>query len=222
MTAAAVDPAARWAATSAAPIVLHAGDVVLVRGSSWLSRQILSATRDRGEEPSVVSHVGLIQVGGALPDAEILEATGRRVVRSTMRAAYGASSSGVAIARPIALTREQLDVVLAVSARLEGRAYGFGKLPLHLLDAWLGRLVRARRTPILFRRLGRSPLPICSWHVAAAYAAIGYRFGRTGAYAAPDDIYDAILADASSWSWVLGPNLLPLSIYLKQLDPKGD
>lgn len=214
MTAAAVDPAARWAATSPAEIELHLGDVVLVRGGSWLSRQILAATRERGEEPSVVSHVGLIDRGGPLGDAEILEATGVRVTRRTMRAAYGQGGSLVAIARPAGLTSEQLARVVATSRHLEGRTYGFAKLPLHLFDAWLGRLAGARRTPVLFRRLGRSPLPICSWHVAQAYAAVGYRFGRVGPYAAPDDIYDGILADAASWAWVLGPDLAPLHLYL--------
>lgn len=208
---AAVDPAARWGATSPADVELHPADVVLVRGDAWISRQILAATRDRGEEPSVVSHVGLIDVGGPLADAQILEAAGVRVVRRTMREAYGEGGSLVAVARPTFLTAPERERLLATSRRLEGRAYGWAKLPLHLLDAWTGKALGLRRTPLVFRRLALSPLPICSWHVEQAYAVAGYRFAR---HAAPDDVYDRILADAASWSWVFGPDLAPLPLYL--------
>ena len=55
---------------------------------------------------------------------------------------------------------------------------------------------------------------VAEMHVARAFEAAGYRFGSVGPYAAPDDVYDAILADAPHWSWVIGPNLAPLSTYL--------
>lgn len=203
-----------WDQTARLPIQLYEGDVVLVRGTSWISRQILKATRDRGEEPSVVSHVGLIDVGGPLAEAEILEAVGVKVQRRTMREAYGAGSSGIAVARFIQMTPGRCAKLLRASRMLEGRRYGFLKLPLHLLDAWLGRALFLSRTPILFRKLGRSKYPICSWHVAASYGAAGYKFGRAGLYASPDDVYDHILADAGNWSWVIGPDLAPLAALL--------
>jgi len=203
-----------WDQTARLPIELHEGDVVLVRGNSWLSRQILKATRARGEEPSVVSHVGLIDVGGLLPDAEILEAVGVKVQRRTMREAYGNGSSGVAVVRPTFLSPARMGRLLRSSRKLEGQAYGFLKLPLHLLDAWIGRTLFMDRTPVLFRRIGRSHFPICSWHVAKSYLAAGYRFGQPGLYAAPDDIYDHILADSRNWSWVIGPDLAPLAALL--------
>lgn len=214
MTAAAVDPAARWAATSPAEVELAPGDVVLVRGAAWISRQILKATRELGEEPSVVSHVGLIARGGPLPLAEITEAAGVRVLRRPLAQAYGGSAALFAVARPTFLSPAALGRVLATSTRLEGRAYGWLKLPLHLLDAWTGRALGLRRTPLLFRRLAVTGLPICSWHVAQSYSVAGYRFGRAGRHATPDDIYDGILADAASWVWVLGPDLAPLHLYL--------
>lgn len=204
----------RWNATRPESLWLYPGDVVFVRGTGWVSRQILKATRELGEEPSVVSHVGLIDKSGKLPYAEILEATGLRVVRRSLAEGYGLSDSLLAIARPTFLSNAKLQKLLAASRLLEGRRYGYLKLPLHLLDAWTGRALRLRRTPVLFRRLGRSGLPICSWHVAVAYREIGYRFGLPGLYAAPDDIYDHVLADASRWSWVIGPDLLPARLAL--------
>lgn len=203
-----------WDRTARLPIELHPGDVVLVRGTSWISRQILKATRSRHEEPSVVSHVGMIDVGGALPHAEILEAVGVRVKRRTMLEAYGAGSSGIAIARPVFLTPGRCAKLLAASRRQEGETYGFLKLPLHLLDAWIGWALRMSSTPVLFRKIGKTKHPICSFHVAKSYRAAGYRFGRPGLYAAPDDIYDHILADAGNWSWVVGPDLAPLAALL--------
>ena len=84
----------------------------------------------------------------------------------------------------------------AVIVEAVGRFYGYGKLPLHLLDAVLcGRRV--------FRRLARWPLLICSWHVVKSFAAGGVTFGVPAWAAQPDDLWDWCMG-REQWRWPWG------------------
>lgn len=203
-------PAVAYHAPDVWNVALRPGDVLFVHGTSWISRQILSATRAPGEPPAVCSHVGLVDTAGTVRTAEILEAV-RKVRRTTIESAYyrhgAAEPPGIAVARCLSTTDAALERVLERSREMENRAYGWAKLPLHLLDAWYGRAVRRPTTPVLFRRLGRTRLPICSWHVALSWGVAGETFGGVGRYATPDDLHDAVLEARTRfrWGWVLGP-----------------
>ena len=153
-----VDPA-----PTSEPIVLRPCDILFVRGSSWYSRAVLWASREPGEQPSMISHVGLVDTPGTLATAEILEAV-LRVRRGTIGEFYRGKPSLLTVARPFTLSERQRKVILEKSRSMEGRAYGYGKLFLHLLDSLLGHAY-------LFRRLARSRMPICSWHLASSFAA---------------------------------------------------
>lgn len=182
-----------------AKVQLEPGDIVFVRGDGFVSNAILRLTRRRGEGPSWVSHVAIVDVGGPLLTAELLEAVGR-VRRTTIRDSYLGRDCAIAVARPRGLTERDREVLLAEVRRYEGRAYGWGKLALHFLDAALagGREV--------FRRLSNDRWPICSWLVARGYAALGWTFGAnvTVAGAQPDDIWDYCAEHPEKYAWPTG------------------
>jgi hypothetical protein len=170
-------------------------DLLFVRGSSWFARAILRATRAWGEEPTLISYVALVVAGGPAEEAVIVEAVGR-VRRGRLARFYAGREDRLSLARHRSLTADQRRRILARSHRLEGRFYGYGKLPLHLLNAVLcGRRV--------FRRLARSPLPICSWHVVKSFAAGGVRFGVPAWAAQPDDLWDWCMG-REQWRWPWG------------------
>lgn len=181
-------------------VQLQPGDILFVRGDSAVSNAIVRLSRRRGEmEAAYVSHVGIVDVAGPLLDAEILEAVGR-VRRTTIRESYLGRDCAIAVARPRGLSERDRELLLAEVRRYEGRAYGWGKIALHFLDATLcgGRVV--------FRRLGGNRWPICSWLVARGYAAIGRGFGADVSVAAaqPDDIWDFAANREEHYEWPTG------------------
>lgn len=205
----------RWRASGRQVARLLPGDVVHVSGTSWLSRRIKRATRERGEPPSLVSHSALVVTAGDIVHAEIIEAVAR-VVRRTLGAAYLESDSGIAVSRMVGLTMDQRLAIAAAAVQFDGRAYGWLKLPLHLLDSWAGRITPSGRSPYLFRRLAVTPWPICSPVVVTGYLeAIGYTFGRKPpgqVQLSPDDIHDHCISRSDQWEWPIGPSLLPLRV----------
>lgn len=190
-------------------VELEPCDVLFEAGSGWLSRQILSATREFGEEPTEVSHVGQVDKPGTILSAEILEAAGGRVRRTTIGEQYACGDHPVkiAVARP-RLSAEQRRAVLNVSRSFEGQFYGFAKLPLHLLDAWVGKALRRKVSPVWFRKLSRTRWPVCSAHVGESFSVVG-EFQGFDRFRSPDDLFDAVIRDRR-WSWPIGPSLLPL------------
>ncbi|HVS16496.1 MAG TPA: hypothetical protein VMV46_21480 [Thermoanaerobaculia bacterium] len=121
----------------ASPPLLQPCDILFVRGTSWISRAILRATRSHGEEPSFASHVALVHEEGTLETAVIVEAL-YRVRRGAIGELHGLRRVGFAAARRIGLTKGQREAILAESERLLGRPYGYGKILYHLADALLG------------------------------------------------------------------------------------
>lgn len=192
-------------------------DILFTRGVGPFSGGILWATRSRGEAPTEVSHVGLFDTAGTLATASLLEAVAR-VRRTTLPESYlkptGGPAPAVTIARCESLTPFERQKIVYYSRSMENRWYGWGKIPLHLADAAIGKLSRRKRTPVLFRRLAISPWPICSQHVPSAYAMAGIFFGLRDKYAQPDDIRDAIVEGrvAGQWTW-------PIGLELKELPP---
>lgn len=192
-------------------IRLNQADLLFCRGSGALSRAILASTRSRGEGQSEASHVAVVVDPGNLFDAEIVEAAGVRVRKTTVGEAYADGLVGLTVARPCFLSDEGREKVAAKARRLQGRPYGFGKLPLHALDTFLGWVAR-RPAPIVFRKLGVwSGRPICSVLAADAFHSVGHSFGGVPwQYAQPDDILDACKEQGPLWSWPLGDQVAPL------------
>jgi len=165
--------------------MLLSGDIVLTRGSGFVSRAIRFFTRHIGESRTKVSHVGLVVQGGMLQKAVVVEAL-RTVERHRLIDEYGGQRDEVAIYRPTRLTRAELQRIVTTANDYVGKSYGYGKIALHALD-WV------LQGAYVFRRLGRmDEYPICSWLVAHAYAAAGVHFGVDAGAASPDDIWDYV------------------------------
>ncbi|MCA9571715.1 MAG: hypothetical protein KC656_27950, partial [Myxococcales bacterium] len=180
------------------PVELRPGDVVLTRGTSWVSRLIRVASRVVGESRTQVNHVGVLATGGSLGlqgllrgsrgqvdllqgEPEIVEALAR-VVQHPFLPAYANAWSEVAVFRCEALTDEERAEVVRRAGAYVGRRYGYLQLVAHFLD-WL------LQGAFVFRRLtSTARYPICSWLVAHAYKGID-DFGTRPGGASPDDIW---------------------------------
>jgi len=161
------------------------GDIFLTRGRGFVSRAIRFFTRHLGESRTMVNHVGMVVLTGSPQTAVVVEAL-RKVERHRLGEEYGGTSDELAVYRPLALARTELQRVVAVANGYVGRDYGYGKIVLHALD-W------ALQGAYVFRRLGQmDAYPICSWLVAHAYGTVGVHFGVEPGAATPDDIWDYV------------------------------
>lgn len=163
------------------------GDVVLTRGSSWISRSIRKFTRSKGESDTKVNHVGIVVEGGSAQNAMLVEALGKGVKRGYLWR-YAGVSDEIAVFRRVGLSDDDRGLLMARTRAYEGRAYGY----LKLVTQWLDWAVGNR---YIFRRLTRMDnFPICSWLVANAYEDIGVSFGVPADAATPDDIWDHVVS----------------------------
>jgi hypothetical protein len=171
------------------------GDILFTRSKSRLGALIRFCTRRPYEAKTVASHVGIITVGGPLWDAILVEAQSK-TNRHSMQLAYANKPDELCIFRPLNLTQDETDDIVAKANSYVGRDYGYFKLVLHLFDWSLGGIY-------LFRRIGRMDnYPICSYVVAAAYKAAGKDFGVSSYAASPDDIWDYCLKKSNKYQFI--------------------
>ena len=178
-------------------------DIFFTRGRGVLSRLIRFFSRGIGESRTQVNHVGIVTKAGGAAKAVVVEAL-LAVVEHPLIEQYGGKTDEVAVYRPINLTGDQKDTIVAATKAYVGRKYGWPALVMHVLD-WclLGAYV--------FRRLGSDKYPICSWVVAHAYAKAGAIFGVPAGAAEPDDIWDFVTRNPQKYVLVR-----PLSILTRQ------
>ncbi len=195
-------------AAAAGPLMfedcLWPGDVVHVQGSSWLSRVIRRATRDKDELPSWPSHTALVvgapQGGDGTP--LIIEAVAHVKIHPVTDFASPwiitrpPDKALVPVDTPLdgrhsraALVRQRIAQHALIRA---GRHYGWWKLPMIAGDIYLfaGRNV-------LRRFFFLNSYPICSWLVAEAFQAVAnYRFLMKDCRRVdPDDVADDVTAN---------------------------
>lgn len=164
---------------------LKPADIFFTRGKGVISWLVRFFTRSIGEPRSKANHVGLVVEGGRVDKAWVVEALSK-VRCHRLMGRYGKKRDEIAVFRPVNLTAEEINKIVAESRHYVGLRFGGFKIVLHFLD-WM--LLGA----YLFRRLGRmDKYPICSWVVAYAYKAAGKDFGIAARAAAPDDIWDFI------------------------------
>lgn len=206
--------------TNATPLLLP-GDILLTAADSWLGRAIRTATRDRGEAPSVVNHAALVVAGGRMPWATIVEARAE-VRRHSIEAGYGDGGNRIAVARPLNVASDDLSRVIAEAERWVGTRYGYSQIGYHLLDWLIGRVTFRRRSPVLFRRLiASSRRRICSGLVGGsetvvqAYAAAALDFGVPGYAATPDDLWDFAISNPDKYAMIRDLDPYPSAAVLR-------
>lgn len=200
-------------------LTLRACDIFLSQGGSLLAQGIRWATREPGEGPTEVNHVGAIYKGGMLhgrapgmvlhrletahPQAISIEALGNGVVRRRFDV-YAQEGQPVAIFRPRNLTDAQRSEIRYYLATMEGQTYGYGKLLVHLAR----RLVPGSRAiidPLAGAMVDK--WPICSFLVAHAFREAGLDFGVSEDLATPDDIWDFCTSHPDKYELVWGREL---------------
>jgi hypothetical protein len=96
------------------------------------------------------------------------------------------------------LTQEQRETVARKAESYLGRHYGWWKLLIHLMDAFL-TFLRRKETYFFRRIMSYDRYPICSWVEAYAYQAANINFGCEPNVADPDVIYDYKKAHPDHW-----------------------
>jgi hypothetical protein len=169
---------------------------MLTRSRGLVGWAIATFTRHVGESRTKATHTGLVVEGGRIETAVIVEALST-VKRHRLWDRYAGSGKEVAVFRPLNLTGDQIESIVAKGESYVGRQYGYLKLLAHWAD-WL------LQGAYVFRRLTREDrYPICSWVVAHAFAVAGKHFGVEPGAATPDDIWDFVTAHPSAYREVL-------------------
>ncbi len=160
-----------------------AGDIVLFRGDSRVSRLIRWGSRSWGESRTIVNHVG-IMVGFK----EIVEASSRTVQHEFIR-----PPTNCWVYRNKHLLPAERQILRDKALKYVGTKYGKIKIWAHTLD----RLLFFNKH-VVRRLCFMDSYPICSWIVAYCYDEIDINFGVTAREATPDDIWDYII-DSPDW-----------------------
>jgi len=100
-------------------------------------------------------------------------------LRKTLRGSLAAY-----ILHPKNLSRLQRFRIVEEATEYSGSTYGWGKLPLHLMDS-----IFSRKKQWWTRTLSISNMSICSWLVAVCYKRVGKDFGEPVASVTPEDIF---------------------------------
>ena len=179
------EPAPVSALPATDQLVLQRADIFFTRGTGLLSRLIRFFSRGIGEARTKVNHVGVVVEAGPIEGAVVIEALSR-VKRHRLVGQYEGMSHEVAVYRPMNVSQDEVNVIVAAAEYYESRRYGWPRLILHFLD-WvlLGAYV--------FRRLAGDRYPICSWLVAHSFKKAGLFFGVEPGEAQADDIWDFAL-----------------------------
>jgi hypothetical protein len=168
-------------------IILKSGDIVLTRGTAFISKAIRFFQRNKGEDISKVNHTGTIAEDSDLKNAQLIEALATVKCHSLMEQ-YGGKKCKVAIFRKRNLREDERVEIASKAKSYVGKKYGVIKIVGHALDWCIGG-------KYVFRRMLRmDDYPICSWVVGYAYAEIGVKFKGVEPWACqPDDIWDACI-----------------------------
>lgn len=170
---------------------LKKGDIFFTRGAGLISRLIRIFSRTGGESRTYVNHVGII-VDDEGTAVEALNG----VKRHDLYTQYDDGKTSIAVYRPRDLTPEELDAIVARAESYVGKKYGYAKIFAHLGDWILGGRYFFRRFALM------DEYPICSWLVAAAYAAADKNFGCEIGQAEPDDIWDFVNSNFEKYGCV--------------------
>jgi len=178
-------------------------DIFLVSGQGFFSRGIRYFTRDRKEQETRATHVGIVVSAGTAETATVVEALGSGVVRRNF--AKGPGKEKHAVFRPLNLSAQAVAIAVALAHKNVGYGYGWLKIGAQVAD-WLIPLRPGGHTVYLFRRIaGIARFPFCSYLAdevlgkaleydlqAKGITALVKPFGVDRNCCSPDDIDDFI------------------------------
>lgn len=148
------------------------GDILAVRGTSWLARKILATTG------GPCSHVGLFLSAGEEP--LIMEATHRVITRHLKDSLMDVEKAWVL--HPLNINQTERVGIIRRACEFSGRSYGWFNLILQLADITL-------KTNFFSCHLTSIQYPICSAVVGYAYAGEGLYFGQSPQCLSPAEIF---------------------------------
>jgi hypothetical protein len=149
------------------------GDVILVRGSSWLAHGILAATGN------TVSHVGLVI---SVDPPICIEALTR--VKTNLLAVTIGNVEKAYVGSDPTLSDVERNAIVAKALTLSSASYGWTELALQLADAAFHSTWPTDHLSFELRKH-----PICSFLVATAYACVGRSFDKESQSVTPADCY---------------------------------
>lgn len=167
-------------------LYLEPGDIIFIKNKTWVHRIIAWATQRPSEPITKASHVLM-----AVNDKMLIEALS--IVKLRHIPGWINKHNNFEIWRSQLDTNKKLDIT-ETSLQYKQKEYGWWKIVGHAGDSILTKLFD--REIVFFRKFigDNHDYPICSWLVAYSYYdAIGYDFGVSYKYAAPDDIYDHVV-----------------------------
>jgi len=172
---------------------LKKGDIFFTRGTALISILIRLFSKTGGEKRTFVNHVGIVV--DDVEQAIVVEAL-TKVERHKLWDKYHDGKTKVAVYRPTNLSNDEINLIVGKAESYVGRKYGYGKILAHLGDWLLGGRYFFRR----FASMDK--YPICSWLVAAAYAAADKNFGCEIGMAEPDDIWDFVTNNKDKYTCI--------------------
>lgn len=171
------------------------GDIFMTSGSSLLARMILWGQREKGEEPSLVSHVGMFTTHAPLDKAMGVEALWS-VEHHKIWPRYRNKDEHMIVMRPLNLNPSERHAVVNRALSYVGARYGWWKLLFHL-----GHKLTGKDWFLDLSFIER--FPICSFLVADAFQSVGFDFGVPDDEAQPDDIFDFTTSRRDKYACVM-------------------
>ena len=163
---------------------MKSGDIILVTGTAWISKQIMAKTALPTDEITV-SHAGLF-----ICDQYVLEALPKGVVTSKYPDSFPETHY---IFSPKNITTVQQADICKKALTYSADPYGWGKLGTQYLD-WL-------TSSKVWSSYGLDKYPICSYIVAQAYKSVGLDFGVPTKGTTPMDILRFCLNNIDKYDW---------------------
>jgi len=157
------------------------GDVLVILGSSWISRLIKWFSHTPGEPRTHASHVAIF-----VNSKTVCEITADGITFTAFADAVAHAKRYVVYRCPHITPDYKIRVIgFCDSAYLRSPDYGFFTLLLYALDSLIGKIVMT--DPVLFRRLAPVNRMVCSELVGSC---LNYAFRQVlfGPHPEPDDI----------------------------------
>ena len=176
------------------------GDIILTRGSGFISRAIRRFGKE-GDQEALVSHAGIF-----ISPMFVIEALSR-VVTSAFPEDFKGKGAQYVVLSPKNVTDEQRRILALIASNFSARSYGYLKILGQAVD-WL-----TGTNWVTFKLLVWDKYPYCSFLVAEAYRSIGKNFGVPSKSTTPDDILDFCIGHPDKYEIVSGSDILIEDIY---------